>query len=170
MATPMPSLLSQITERQARRDKKFFKPIRQQMADEVNDNSLVTQAQAQVNDPLAEARDNARMQREAGRYGLDASAGLTGDVLKQQAGLRRAAGNVGLLNNALMDQYSLNATRRNELLNTMRGLQATSMDSANSLLSAQNRRQMAGEQADAAADASRDAAIGTGIGVVVAIA
>jgi len=170
MAAMPPSMLSLITQRQMGRDKNFFKPLRDMLASENNDTSLVDMARQQTADPDAAEREKARSERDAARYGGDTGSSLAVDDQARLAGLRRATGNVTTMNNAQMDQYALNTTRRNELLNTMRGLQDAASGSATSLLQAQNRRKLASDQAEAAEKSSQNAAIGAGVGIVIAIA
>jgi hypothetical protein len=54
------------------------------------------------------------------------------------------------------------------MLDTMRGMQASAVDGANAVLQAQNRREMAAQQAKASAGASKMGAIGAGLGLVLA--
>jgi len=164
------SLLAAMTANQQKADKRLFKPLRDMMAGEVNDTSLIDAAKEQVNDPNAVAREQERNAREAGRYGFDGGSAFDQADQTRLAGLRRAMTDASTLNRAQMDQYTLNTNRRNELLNTMRGLQGAAVNGANSLLQAENRRSAANDQAEAADEANKNAAIGTGVGLVIAIA
>ena len=165
----MGSMLSQILSRQMGRDKRFFKPIRQQVGNEVAGTDLIDAAKKRVDDPMAQQRQTERAAREAARYGATPTDAATMADQQRIADLRSTLSDATTMNTAQMDQYGLNVTRRNALLDTMRGIGSAAQDSANSLLQAQNRREQASAQADAAASSAKQQAIGTAVGLGVAL-
>ena len=97
------SLLSQMVSKGTQRDKNLFRPLRDQLAGEINDTSIIDNASRTVNDPGAAKREEDRVAREAGRYGIDTpDTGFDAMERQRLSGLRQATTGANTMNNAQM--------------------------------------------------------------------
>lgn len=108
----------------SQRYQETYMPQEEELAAQLNDRSIVSDAKANANSSFDGA--SGRAQRNIGRYGIQQT-GAQRQYSDRTQGLSRARNYVDQVNNANLDQYDRNIGLRNNLINIGQGIQADSL-------------------------------------------
>lgn len=156
-----------VAREEDRRYQDIYRPLNQELMEDLGQNKLIDAAQAEVaklGPGFTDAKQKARLKRQAGRQGMTLSADAMRKIDDANQ-FNNAESAVFTLDKARINQRDYDDNLRSELINLGRGISRSGTNMLNEAANSEAARENANSQAKAANDAAKMQLAGTGLGL-----